>query len=100
SSAVTGGTPGREAYPVGDANLDGIFNSADIVQIFQAGKYELTTDGAASWSQGDWNGDGLFITSDLVFAFQFSDYIAAAIDGAQRETLSAEAVDRALNIEF
>ncbi|MCA9150698.1 MAG: chitobiase/beta-hexosaminidase C-terminal domain-containing protein, partial [Planctomycetales bacterium] len=99
SSAVTGGTPGREAYPVGDANLDGIFNSADIVQIFQAGKYELTIDGAASWSQGDWNGDGLFITSDLVFAFQFSDYIAAAIDGAQRETLSAEAVDRALNIE-
>jgi hypothetical protein len=53
---------------IGDSNLDGQFNTTDLVGIFQAGKFESTGD--ANWSEGDWTGDGRFNTSDLVAAFQ------------------------------
>jgi uncharacterized membrane protein len=56
----------------GDANLDGQFNSADLVQVFQAGLYE--TGQPALWEHGDWNGDGQFGTSDVVTAFQDVGY--------------------------
>jgi hypothetical protein len=52
----------------GDANLDGLFNTGDLVTVFQVGKYE--TGQVASWGDGDWSGDGRFDTSDLVTAFQ------------------------------
>ena len=42
----------------GDADLSGAFDSADFVQVFQAGKYE--TGLAAGWADGDWSGDGSF----------------------------------------
>ena len=71
----------RETW-LGDANLDGEFNTSDLVGIFQAGKF----DGpklSADWSQGDWNGDGRFNSTDLVIAFQDGGFergpIAAAI---------------------
>jgi hypothetical protein len=53
---------------LGDANLDGEFNSGDFVTIFQEGKFETNT--AATWGQGDWNGDLRFNTGDFVVAFQ------------------------------
>ncbi len=50
---------------IGDANLDGVFDSNDFVQVFVAGKYEV--EGAtATWEQGDWNGDLLFTSGDFV----------------------------------
>ena len=64
----------------GDANRDGIFNSADLVQVFQRGEYEDQIAGNSSWEDGDWNGDGDFTTSDLVLAFQSGRYQAAAVD--------------------
>ncbi|MCA9200779.1 MAG: hypothetical protein KDA87_24745 [Planctomycetales bacterium] len=57
---------------VGDSNLDGEFNSSDLVAIFTAAKYETGED--ASWSEGDWNGDGLCDTSDFVSAFGLRGY--------------------------
>ena len=54
---------------IGDADLDGEFNTSDLVAVFQAGNFEKS-DLLADWSQGDWNGDGAFNTSDLVAAFQ------------------------------
>lgn len=57
----------------GDANLDGIFNSTDLVLVFQAGKYETGIQDA-SWASGDWNEDGYFNSSDLVLAFQEGCY--------------------------
>ncbi|MEZ6118197.1 MAG: FG-GAP-like repeat-containing protein [Pirellulaceae bacterium] len=57
---------------VGDVNLDGVFDSSDLVLIFQSGKFE--TEASAAWSQGDWNCDGQFTTQDLVFAFQDGRY--------------------------
>ncbi|MCA9147808.1 MAG: CotH kinase family protein [Planctomycetales bacterium] len=58
----------------GDANLDGHFDSQDLVLIFQAGKFETTAAVDSGWQEGDWNCDGLFTTSDLVLAFQSGRY--------------------------
>jgi hypothetical protein len=62
----------------GDANLDGIFNSSDLVQVFAVGKYEDNAPLNAGWSDGDWNADGDFGTGDLVLAFQQGGYTAAS----------------------
>jgi hypothetical protein len=53
----------------GDSNLDGEFNSSDLVAIFQAGEYEDAIVGNSSWVTGDWSGDREFGSSDLVLAF-------------------------------
>ena len=57
---------------VGDANLDGQFNSADFVHVFAAGNYE--TGQFAGWAEGDWNGDGQFASSDFIAAFEDGGY--------------------------
>ena len=57
---------------IGDANLDGEFNSGDFVQVFQAGKYE--SDELSIWSEGDWNADERFDSGDFVVAFQDGGY--------------------------
>ncbi len=61
---------------IGDANLDGVFDSGDLVQLFQSGLYENNAD--ATWMQGDWNGDCRFDSSDLLVAFQEGCYEAAS----------------------
>ena len=58
----------------GDSNMDGLFDSTDLVRVFQAGKYEDGIDGNATWQEGDWDGDGDFTSSDLVFVFQHGAY--------------------------
>ncbi len=55
---------------LGDSNLDGEFNSSDLVAIFQASEFEDAIVGNSSWVTGDWSGDGEFDSSDLVSAFQ------------------------------
>ncbi|MCA9213448.1 MAG: hypothetical protein KDB27_10310 [Planctomycetales bacterium] len=52
----------------GDSNFDGVFDSGDLVDVFQSAKYE--TGQSATVEEGDWNGDELFNSSDLVYAFQ------------------------------
>ena len=54
---------------MGDANLDGEFNSSDFVAVFTAGEYEDLIGGNSTWATGDWNGDGEFNSSDFVVAF-------------------------------
>ena len=56
----------------GDANLDGEFNSSDMTQIFDKGKYETEED--ADWAEGDWNGDDIFDSGDVVTAFVDGGY--------------------------
>jgi hypothetical protein len=58
----------------GDANGDGSFDTQDIVQVAQAGKYEEKDVAHATYEEGDWDGDGDFDTSDLVFAFAAGCY--------------------------
>lgn len=58
----------------GDANLDGEFNSSDMVAVFSVGQYEDSIVGNSSWSTGDWDGDREFTSSDLVLAFSDGGY--------------------------
>lgn len=60
--------------PIGDSNLDGIFNSSDLVDILIAGEYEDAIDGNSGWSEGDWNCDGDFNTQDFVAALELGTY--------------------------
>ena len=57
---------------IGDADVNGEFNSSDFVQAFIAGKYE--SQQAAVWSEGDWDADGFFSSSDFVAAFVDGGY--------------------------
>ncbi|MCA9217458.1 MAG: PEP-CTERM sorting domain-containing protein [Planctomycetales bacterium] len=57
---------------LGDANLDGEFNSSDFVLVFGAAKYEKNEP--ANWDEGDWNGDGVFSSGDFVAAFGGAGY--------------------------
>ena len=59
---------------VGDANLDGEFNSQDLVLVFIAGQYEDAIADNSGWATGDWDADGDFTTNDLVAAFRDGGY--------------------------
>jgi hypothetical protein len=59
---------------VGDANLDGQFNSSDLVAVLASGAYEANVDSV--WTSGDFNGDGRTNTADLVAALADGGYEA------------------------
>ena len=59
---------------VGDANLDGEFNSGDLVVVLASGAYEQDTD--AVWTTGDFDGDGRSGSGDLVAALSGGGYEA------------------------
>ena len=61
---------------IGDANLDGEFNSGDFVDVFSSGKYE--TGEIAKWNEGDWNADQRFDSGDFVVAFNDGGYESGA----------------------
>ena len=61
-------------FTPGDANRDGLFDSSDLVQVFQRGEYEDGIEDNSDWEDGDWNGDKDFDSSDLVMAFQTGLY--------------------------
>jgi hypothetical protein len=58
----------------GDANLDGEFNSSDLVDVLASGMYEADVD--SGWATGDWNGDLRTNSSDLVVALADGGYEA------------------------
>ena len=58
----------------GDANLDGRFDTRDLIQIFSAAEYEDSVANNSVWSEGDWNCDGDATTRDLVLAFRSGSY--------------------------
>ncbi len=78
-SSLLLGSPGTNEPVVGDANGDGIFDSADLVVAMGAGEYEDSVTGNSTYAEGDFNGDGDFDTSDLVWTFTYGNYTAAAI---------------------
>jgi hypothetical protein len=79
---IGGGLADYESYfeqrVMGDANGDGRFDSADLVQVFQAGEYEDGIHLNSTFATGDWNGDFEFTSRDLVWAFQAGNYQGAA----------------------
>lgn len=58
----------------GDANLDGLFDSSDMVLLFQSGQYEDSIVRNASWRTGDFTGDLEFDSNDLIVAFAQTGY--------------------------
>ena len=76
---------------VGDANLDGQFDSNDLVAIFIAGQYDDGIAGNSTWETGDWNCDGEFDSGDLVAAFASGAYVTTNA-GSVSEELSRLAV--------
>jgi hypothetical protein len=68
----------------GDSNLDGEFNSQDLIEVLAAGQYEDDVAGNSGWAEGDWNGDADFTTTDFVDALAGGGYEAgprAAVRG-------------------
>ena len=55
----------------GDSNLDGSFDSGDLVVVFVAGEYEDMIVGNSGWAEGEWNGNEDFDSADFVFVFVF-----------------------------
>ena len=62
----------------GDSNLDGIFNSTDLVTVLMIGEFEDGIPNNSTFREGDWDGDGDFTTSDFIFALQAGNYLRAA----------------------
>ncbi len=82
ASYVYGGTPGDSDYQLpGDSNHDGLFDSNDIVLVFQAGKYEDGIPNNATFEEGDWDGNGDFNTQDFIYVFQLGHYETGAALG-------------------
>ena len=63
----------------GDSNLDGVFDSGDLIDVFKEGQYEDTIALNSTWETGDWNGDGEFGTADLIVAFQAGGYSDSSV---------------------
>jgi hypothetical protein len=59
---------------IGDADLNGEFNSGDLVSVLASGSYEADVDSV--WSSGDFNGDGRTNSGDLVAALADGGYEA------------------------
>jgi hypothetical protein len=57
---------------IGDADLNGEFNSSDLVQVLASGTYEV--DVPSTWSGGDFDADGRTSSSDLVAALADGGY--------------------------
>jgi hypothetical protein len=72
---------------IGDANLDGEFNSSDMVQVFARGKYEKPE--TAGWEEGDFNGDTFFDSGDMVAAFVAGGYEKGIKGGGPNPAVSA-----------
>ncbi len=77
----------------GDADLNGVFNSSDLVQVFRTAEYEDSLADNSTWSDGDWNCDGDFDSSDLVVAFRSGAYSLASNPTPSQATKLPAAVD-------
>ncbi len=72
----------------GDSNMDGVFDTNDLVQVFGAGEYEDDINSNSTWTTGDWNGDGEFDSSDLILALADGGYKAGPRPAAVPEPSS------------
>lgn len=58
----------------GDADLNGQFNTQDLIKVFVAAEYEDDIENNSTWATGDWNGDFEFDSTDLILAGQDGGY--------------------------
>jgi hypothetical protein len=64
---------------IGDANLNGEFNSSDLVDVLATGTYEQDVE--SGWASGDFNSDRRTSSSDLVAALADGGYEAGPLGG-------------------
>ena len=64
----------------GDANVDGLFDEADLVKVLQSARYG--TGQPATFEEGDWNGDNVFDQHDIIAASQSANYLTQS-DGVK-----------------
>ena len=69
---------------IGDVNLDGAFDSRDLVHLFQVGEYEDDIRLNSTWTDGDFDLDGEFSSADLIIVFQFGGYGANSAAASSR----------------
>ena len=79
-----------EEQVLGDVNHDGVFNSSDLVLVFQGNKYEDGIENNATYDEGDWNYDGDFDSGDLVLALSEGGYMATAKIAASSPTANID----------
>lgn len=79
----------------GDSNLDGQFDTRDLISTLQRGEYEDEIIGNSTWSDGDWNGDGDFTSEDLTFAFKAGGYL-----GGRRVAVAAVPDEQTTRVDF
>lgn len=65
---------GYFGIPAGDLNLDGTFDSRDLVLLFSFGRYEKYDARVSAWYEGDFNCDGVVNSSDLAYVMQGGGY--------------------------
>jgi hypothetical protein len=63
----------------GDANTDGVFDTVDVISLFQAGEYDDDIIGNSRWSEGDFTGDLEFDSSDLIAALVTGKYQSGTV---------------------
>ena len=68
----------------GDANLDRLVNTDDLVHMFIAGEYLDGDNNNSGWSEGDFNFDQDFNQEDLVKMFVSGAYMAPAAVSAEQ----------------
>ena len=71
---------------IGDANLDGRFDSSDLILVLSANEYEDSIPLNSTWAEGDWNADGEFTSRDIVAAFMTGAYEGGAMAATGRVT--------------
>lgn len=88
-----GKAAGTSIYTVpGDVDDNGAFESADLVAMLAAGRYEQ--DRYAHYEEGDLNGDGRFNTGDLVYVFMKGTYRPSPVRDLAAQRLEFEIIDR------
>jgi hypothetical protein len=61
---------------IGDVDFDGVFDSHDLVLLFQLNEFEDGVVGNSTYLDGDWDLDGEFTSQDLLFALSRGGYTA------------------------
>ncbi len=79
----------------GDADLNGVFDSGDLVAVFISAEYEDDSPENSTWAEGDWDCDGDFTSADLVAAFIQGQYARAS--GPAAPIRDAQDVSRSPN---
>ena len=70
----------------GDADLNGTFDTLDLIRVFVAGEYNDGIAGNSTWETGDWTGDREFDSGDLIALFRMEDSLHRSIGRCRNQS--------------